>query len=180
MEEVTKEQRRAAKLINFGVLYGMSPHGLSAATGMSFGEAKEFIDQYFAMRAPIRRFIDDTLKKASTEGYVETHYGRRRPTPDVNSSNFMVREGAKRAAANMPIQGTEADLMKLAMIEVDTKLGELGEQILQVHDSIMVECPAENAEQVAEILKTTMEGIAPDLGINLRVDVSTGKNWGQL
>jgi DNA polymerase-1 len=92
----------------------------------------------------------------------------------------MVREGAKRAAANMPIQGTEADLMKLAMIEVDTKLGELGEQILQVHDSIMVECPAENAEQVAEILKTTMECIAPDLGINLRVDVSTGKNWGQL
>jgi DNA polymerase-1 len=180
MEEVTKDQRRAAKVINFGVLYGMSPHGLSAATGMSFGEAKEFIDQYFAMRAPIRRFIDDTLKKASTEGYVETHYGRRRPTPDVNSSNFMVREGAKRAAANMPIQGTEADLMKLAMIEVDTKLGELGEQILQVHDSIMVECPAENAEQVAEILKTTMEGIAPDLGINLRVDVSTGKNWGQL
>jgi DNA polymerase-1 len=180
MEEVTKDQRRAAKVINFGVLYGMSPHGLSAATGMSFGEAKEFIDQYFAMRAPIRRFIDDTLKKASTEGYVETHYGRRRPTPDVNSSNFMVREGAKRAAANMPIQGTEADLMKLAMIEVDTKLGELGEQILQVHDSIMVECPAENAEQVAEILKTTMEGIAPDLGIKLRVDVSTGKNWGQL
>ena len=180
MEEVTKDQRRAAKVINFGVLYGMSPHGLSAATGMSFGEAKECIDQYFAMRAPIRRFIDDTLKKASTEGYVETHYGRRRPTPDVNSSNFMVREGAKRAAANMPIQGTEADLMKLAMIEVDTKLGELGEQILQVHDSIMVECPAENAEQVAEILKTTMEGIAPDLGIKLRVDVSTGKNWGQL
>lgn len=180
MDDVTKNQRRAAKVINFGVLYGMSPHGLSAATGMSFGEAKEFIDQYFAMRAPIRQLIDDTLQKAATEGYVETYFGRRRPTPDVNSSNFMVRESAKRAAANMPIQGTEADLMKLAMIEVDRRLGDLGEQVLQVHDSILVECPAENAEAVADVLKTTMEQIAPELGIKLRVDVSTGKTWGEL
>lgn len=180
MDDVTKNQRRAAKVINFGVLYGMSPHGLSAATGMSFGEAKEFIDQYFAMRAPIRQLIDNTLQQAAMVGYVETYFGRRRPTPDVNSSNFMVRESAKRAAANMPIQGTEADLMKLAMIEVDKRLGDLGEQILQVHDSILVECPADNAEAVADILRTTMEGIAPELGIKLRVDVSTGLNWGDL
>lgn len=180
MDDVTKNQRRDAKVINFGVLYGMSPHGLSAATGMNFTQAKEFIDQYFELRAPIRAFIDKTLRDAATEGYVETYYGRRRPTPDVNSSNFMVREGAKRAAANMPIQGTEADLMKMAMIEVDKKLGDLGEQILQVHDSILVECPEENAEKVAELLQTTMENIAPELGIKLRVDVSTGKNWGVL
>jgi DNA polymerase-1 len=180
MEDVTKGQRRDAKVINFGVLYGMSPHGLSAATGMNFTQAKEFIDQYFALRAPIRRYIDETLQRASTEGYVETYFGRRRPTPDVNSSNFMVREGAKRAAANMPIQGTEADLMKMAMIEVDKKLGDLGEQILQVHDSILIECPAENADAVADLLKTTMENICPELGIKLRVDVSTGKNWGEL
>ena len=180
MDDVTKAQRRDAKVINFGVLYGMSPHGLSAATGMNFTQAKEFIDQYFAIRAPIRAFIDETLQKAASEGYVETYFGRRRPTPDVNSSNFMVREGAKRAAANMPIQGTEADLMKMAMIAVDKKLGDLGEQILQIHDSILIECPIENADKVAELLQTTMETIYPGLAIKLNVDVSTGKNWGEL
>jgi DNA polymerase-1 len=180
MDDVTKQQRRAAKVINFGVLYGMSPHGLSAATGMNFTEAKAFIDQYFALRASIRVYIDDVLEKASTNGYVETYFGRRRPTPDVNSSNFMVREGAKRAAANMPIQGTEADLMKMAMLQVDAKLGDLGRQILQIHDSILIECPAENAEAVAELLRDTMENIYPSLGVKLHVDVSTGINWGQL
>ena len=180
MAAVTKNQRRDAKVINFGVLYGMSPHGLAAQTGMSFGEAKAFIDQYFTLRAPIRKFIDDTLAKARTEGYVETYFGRRRPTPDIQSSNFMVRASAERAAANMPIQGTEADLMKLAMIRVDEKLGDLGKQILQIHDSILIECPEQHAEKVAEILKDTMEGIAPELQISLRVDVSTGKNWGDL
>ena len=180
MDEVTKDQRRDAKVINFGVLYGMSPHGLAANTGMTFGQAKDFIDQYFALRAPIRTFIDDTLSKARTEGYVETHFGRRRPTPDIKSSNFMVRAGAERAAANMPIQGTEADLMKLAMLRVDERLGDLGDQVLQIHDSILIECPAENAEAVAMMLRTTMEEIAPDLAISLRVDVSTGSNWGEL
>jgi DNA polymerase-1 len=180
MDDVTKAQRRAAKVINFGVLYGMSPHGLSAATGMDFIEAKTFIDQYFTLRAPIRVFIDETLKKAEIDGYVETYFGRRRPTPDILSSNYMVREGAKRAAANMPIQGTEADLMKMAMLQVDERLGDLGEQVLQVHDSILVECPKENAEQVAEILQSTMENIYPGLKVKLKVDVSTGANWGDL
>ena len=180
MAEVTKRQRRDAKVINFGVLYGMSPHGLSAATDMNFVEAKKFIDEYFALRAPIRQYIDATLEQATVEGYVETYFGRRRPTPDVKSSNFMVREGAKRAAMNMPIQGTEADLMKLAMIKVDEKIEGLGEQVLQVHDSILVECPKENAQQVAELLKEVMENIAPQLAVKLRVDVSTGDNWGEL
>lgn len=180
MDDVTKRQRRDAKVINFGVLYGMSPHGLSAATGMNFVEAKKFIDHYFELRAPIRAYIDATLEKAKTEGYVETYYGRRRPTPDVNSSNFMVREGAKRQAANMPIQGTEADLMKLAMIQVEKKLKGLGEQILQVHDSILVECPKENGEKIVEILRQTMESIAPELPIKLKVDVGIGEDWGEL
>ena len=180
MDKVTKSQRRDAKVINFGVLYGMSPHGLSAATGMSFTDAKKFIDQYFKLRAPIRKYIDDTLEKAEKDGYVETYYGRRRPTPDVKSSNFMVREAAKRQAANMPIQGTEADLMKLAMIKIEEKLEGLGQQILQVHDSVLVECPEENAEKVAKILKETMEAIAPELPVKLKVDVSIGKNWGEL
>lgn len=180
MDDVTKNQRRAAKVINFGVLYGMSPHGLSAATGMNFVEAKQFIDGYFALRAPIRAYIDSTLQKAATEGYVETYFGRRRPTPDVTSSNFMVRESAKRAAANMPIQGTEADLMKMAMLAVDRKLGDLGTQILQIHDSILIECPKENTEKVSELLKNTMESIYPELGVRLRVDVTSGVNWSEL
>jgi len=180
MDDVTKTQRRAAKVINFGVLYGMSPHGLAANTGMSFIQAKEFIDQYFELRAPIRKFIDATLDKGRTEGYVETYHGRRRPTPDILSSNFMVRAGAERAAANMPIQGTEADLMKLAMIRVDEQIGGLGNQILQIHDSILIECPAENADKISEILRETMENIAPELGIKLKVDVGVGKNWGEL
>jgi DNA polymerase-1 len=180
LEHVTKDQRRAAKVINFGVLYGMSPHGLSAATGMNFVEAKQFIDRYFALRAPIRAYIDATLKKADEEGYVETYFGRRRPTPDVKSSNFMVRESAKRAAANMPIQGTEADLMKMAMLKVDERLGDLGEQVLQVHDSILIECPQKNAKKVAELLRDTMENIYPQLNVKLKVDVSVGMNWGEL
>lgn len=180
MEEVTKDQRRDAKVINFGILYGMSPHGLSAATGMNFIEAKKFIDKYFELRSPIRKYIDDTLNSARSEGYVETFFGRRRPTPDIYSSNFMVRQSAERAAANMPIQGTEADLMKLAMIEVDSKLGDLGEQILQIHDSILIEAPEKNADKIAKLLKSIMENIAPDLGIKLRVDVSIGTNWGEL
>lgn len=180
LDEVTKDQRRDAKVINFGVLYGMGPHALAQNTGMSFFEAKKFIEHYFELRKPIRQYIDATLEKAKTEGYVETFHGRRRPTPDVNSSNFMVREAGKRAAANMPIQGTEADLMKLAMIAVDEKIGDLGEQILQIHDSILIECPEENAEKVGKILKEVMEAIAPDLPIKLKVDVSIGRNWGEV
>jgi DNA polymerase I len=180
LDKVTKDQRRAAKVINFGIMYGMSPHGLAAATGMNFIEAKNFIDQYFELRKPIRAYIDATLEKAKTEGYVETYFGRRRPTPDVLSSNFMVREAAKRAAANMPIQGTEADLMKIAMLKVDTQIGDLGEQILQIHDSILVECPENNAKKVATLLKDIMENVYPELQIALHVDVGIGKNWGEL
>ncbi len=180
IEEVTKNQRRDAKVINFGVLYGMSPHGLAAATGMNFTQAKQFIDQYFTLRAPIRKYIDMTLNQARLEGYVETYFGRRRPTPDIHSSNFIVRQSAERAAANMPIQGTEADLMKLAMLKVDEKIGDLGDQLLQIHDSILVEAPKENADKIAKILKETMESIAPELKIKLKVDVSIGSNWGEL
>ncbi|MDN5819119.1 MAG: DNA polymerase I [bacterium] len=183
-DDVTKDERRAAKVINFGVLYGMSPHGLSAATGMSFGEAKEFIDHYFELRKPIRLFIDKTLQQAEDKGYVETYFGRRRPTPDVKSSTFMIRESAKRAAANMPIQGTEADLMKIAMRQIDDMLeekqGQWGEQILQIHDSVLIECPEAVAHEVADALKQTMENIYPKLGVKLKVDVAIGKTWAEL
>lgn len=179
LEEVTKDQRRDAKVINFGVLYGMGPHALAQNTGMSFHDAKAFIDEYFRLRAPIRKYIDATIAGAKRDGFVETYFGRRRPTPDVQSSNFMVRQAGERAAANMPIQGTEADLMKMAMLDVEEKLSGLGEQVLQIHDSILVECHERNAEKVAELLRETMENVYPELGIKLKVDVSSGKNWGE-
>ena len=179
LDEVSKDQRRAAKVINFGVLYGMSAHRLASELGTNYYEAKHFIDNYFNSRKPIADFIQKTLLKAEQEGYVETFYGRQRPTPDIKSSNFIIRETAKRAAANMPIQGTEADIMKRAMIKIHKKITKtgLGDQILQIHDSILIESPKENAAKIAEILKYEMENIAPELPINLKVDINIGQNW---
>ena len=179
IDEVSKEQRRVAKIINFSVLYGVGAHNLSGTIGVGFYEAKKYIEEYFNAHKPIRELMDNTLKKAQNEGFVETFFGRRRPMPDIKSSNFMIREMAKRAAQNMPIQGTEADLMKRAMLAVDEKIVKagLGEQILQIHDSILVEVPAENAENVAEILKQEMESVAPELNVKLKVEVSIGKDW---
>ena len=179
-DQVTKAQRRAAKTINFGVMYGMSAKGLADATGMPVYEAKQFIDDYFAVRKPIRDYLDKVLKQAREEGYVETYYGRRRPTPDVKSANFIVRQAAERAAQNMPIQGTEADLMKRAMIRVDSLLPDGANLILQIHDSLVVECDASLVDEVSGILKTTMEGIAPELDVKLAVEVTSGENWGEL
>ena len=178
--EVTKNQRRAAKVINFGIIYGMSVKGLSDATGMPIQEAKQFIDDYFKLRAPIKRKLESILTQAREQGYVETFYGRRRPTPDVKSSNFLIRQAAERAAANMPIQGTEADLMKRAMIHVDKALPSGAELVMQVHDSLIVECDENQAEEVAKILKHEMESVAPELAIKLAVEVTIGKNWGEL
>ena len=188
MEKVDKTMRRHAKVVNFGILYGMSPHGLSIATGMSFGEAKDFIRKYFELRAPIRDYIDKTVHKALHDGYVETIFGRRRPTPDLKSSNFAVREAAKRAAMNMPIQGTEADLMKMSMLVVEKRLADETWQtgnhpkpamLLQIHDSVLIECAAPDADKVATVLKETMEGIHP-LPVHLKVDITIGKNWAEL
>lgn len=185
-EDVTKQMRSAAKTINFGVLYGMSPHGLAAATGMNFTQAKSFIDEYFKVRAPLLGYLNGLKEQAKKDGYVETLLGRRRPMPDIHSSNFIVRQAAERAAMNMPIQGTEADLMKLAMVAVQRELEKQfaqtaqPQQLLQIHDSILVECTEDDAEKVADILKTTMEAIYPDLPVKLAVDTSIGDNWGEL
>ena len=180
MGEVTKDQRRAAKVINFGILYGMSVKGLADAAKMSVPEAKQFIDNYFRLRAPIKKKLEDILRQAREEGYVETYYGRRRPTPDVKSPNFVIRQAAERAAMNMPIQGTEADLMKRAMINVDKALPKNAEIVMQVHDSLIVECDEEIADEVAKILQEKMESIAPELPVKLAVEVTTGSNWGEL
>ncbi len=180
MEEVTKEQRRMAKVVNFGIIYGMSAKGLADATGMTIEEAKKFVKQYFELRKPIQDKLNGYLEQARSEGFVETYFGRRRPTPDVKSANFIVRTGAERAAQNMPIQGTEADLMKLAMIRLDKELPEGAEMIMQVHDSIMVEVSPEKAEETKEVMKRVMEGVAPELGVKLSVDVKEGQRWSEI
>lgn len=180
LQDVTPDQRRAAKVINFGVLYGMSPHGLAQATKMTMAEAKQFIDHYFEIRKPIRQYIDKISSQAREQGYVETFFGRRRPTPDVRSSNFVVREAARRAAMNMPIQGTEADLMKLAMIQLEDRLEGLAEPVLQIHDSILVECAPDSVGKVSDIMRDVMEKICPELAIKLAVEISSGESWGEV
>lgn len=180
LDQVTKTQRRAAKAINFGIIYGMSINGLAEATHMSYADAKQFMDNYRQLRAPIMKYMENTLKQAREQGFVETYYGRRRPTPDVKSSNFVIRQAAERAAENMPIQGTEADLMKRAMLNVDHALPTGADLIMQVHDSLIVECDASKKDEVAKILKSNMESVAPELGVKLVVDITSGKSWGEL
>ena len=181
--EVTKEMRRSAKVINFGILYGMSPHGLSVATKMSVKEAKDFIERYFKLRIKLKEYLDSIIDFAKQHGYVKTLFGRKRPANDINSSNYMVAEAAKRSTINMPIQGTEADLMKLSMIHLDEELEKRGlkaRQIIQVHDSILLECPEDEVGTVKELVKNVMENVYPKLGIKLTVDVASGDNWGDL
>lgn len=183
LEKVTPDKRRVAKTVNFGVLYGMSPKGLADATGLSMHEAKTFIDAYFKLRAPIRKYLDNTLSFGRQHGYVATLFGRRRPTPDLNSPRFQTRAAAERAAANMPIQGTEADLMKKAMLTVAQSLARLhpdAKLILQVHDSLIIECKKTSAPAVGALLKKSMENIAPFLPVKLDVDLKTGTDWSQL
>lgn len=183
LDDVTPAQRRRAKVVNFGVLYGMGQHGLAAAAHMSYAEAQHFIDEYYRMHPNLKAYMENTIQKAHDDGFVETLFGRRRWTPDVKSSNFAVRNAAERAAANMPIQGTEADLMKLAMIKIQQLLDRdypEARQILQIHDSILVECPRAEAKAVAALLVDAMEQVYPKLGVRLRVDVKIGAHWGDV
>ena len=179
VDKVTKDQRYSAKAVNFGIMYGLGPHGLSVSSGMDFAASKDFIQKYFELRPQLKKYIDSLRKQAEEQGYVETLLGRRRPTPDVKSSNFAVREAAYRAAINHPLQGTAADLMKLAMVEIDKKLPADAHMLLQIHDSILVEAPEKDAKKTGEILKSTMENIYK-LPVKLKVDISSGKNWGEL
>jgi len=181
-EDVTKQMRHAAKAVNFGTMYGQGPHALSQLTGLDFAAAKSFIDKYFEIRPKLKEFIEKTRQQALEQGYVETILGRRRPTPDAKSSNFAVREAALRAAVNMPLQGSAADIMKLAMIAADQRLREQHnscDMLLQIHDSVLVECPAAVADNIAKLLKETMEN-AYKLPVKLTVDTSIGDNWGRL
>ena len=179
-EDVTKNMRRDAKVVNFGVMYGLSVHGLVQATGMGYDQANHFIKRYFEVRPKLQGYLDTIKNQAKEQGYVETIFGRRRPTPDVHSSNFAVREAAYRAAVNVPFQGSAADIMKLAMVKLQEKLdGTDCKLLLQIHDSVIAECPEQDAEKFAALIKETMEE-AHKLPVHLTVDTSFGKTWGEL
>ena len=179
MDEVTKEQRSNAKAVNFGIVYGISDFGLGEQLGISRKIAKQYIEEYLQEYAGIKNFMDDMKEKAKETGYVETLFNRRRYIPELKSNNYMVRQFGERAAMNTPIQGTAADIMKIAMINVYKKLMEEkleAKIVLQVHDEMMIEAPLSEADKVKEIVKSEMES-AIKLNVPLIAEVSEAENW---
>ena len=177
--EVTAEMRRKAKAVNFGIIYGISAFGLAQDIGVSNAEAKRYIDSYFARYPKVREFIDRTIGQARTTGYVTTLLGRRRYIPELASSSAPVRGFGERMAVNTPIQGTAADLIKLAMISIHDAIRERGlrsQMILQVHDELIFELPDDELAQLQELVRKEMEGVLK-LSVPVRVDMGTGKNW---
>jgi DNA polymerase-1 len=181
-QAVTAEMRRVAKTVNFGVIYGMSDYGLEQATGLSREEASQFITAYFEKYPGVKKYLESTKEQVRKEGYVQTILGRRRSIPEINSSNRMVREAAERMAINMPVQGTSADIIKVAMINLDREIakGKLkSKMLLQVHDELIFEVPQKELKE--------MKGLAPEimstalkLSVPLKVDIKTGQNWGEM
>lgn len=178
-EEVTDLQRRNAKAVNFGIVYGISSFGLSQDLSISKKEAAAYIDQYFATYPKVKEFLEKQVAEAKKKGYVTTMFGRRRPVPELSSSNFMQRSFGERVAMNSPIQGTAADIIKIAMIKVWKGLKEAGlksKLLLQVHDELLIETVREEEEQVRQILADNMKSAA-ELAVTLEVDLHTGDNW---
>lgn len=178
-DEVTPEQRRIAKTANFGIMYGISSFGLAQRLGISRTEAKKLIDDYFSVFPAIRSFIDDTVAAARENGYVETLFGRRRYLPDITSRNATVRALAERTAVNAPIQGTAADIIKMAMIDVDRKMRDAGlksRMVLQIHDELLFDTVHDEIEIVVSIVKEQMEHVT-ELSVPLTVECNYGKNW---
>lgn len=179
IEEVTKEQRSAAKAVNFGIVYGISDFGLAEQLGTSRKEAKKYIEQYLEKYSGIQKFMDDIVEKAKEDGYVETLFHRRRYIPELKSNNYMVRQFGSRVAMNTPIQGTAADVMKIAMINIRDKLEELkidAKIILQVHDELILEANINDEERAKKVLKECMES-AVELTVPLEVEVTEAQNW---
>lgn len=180
--EVTKDQRRAAKAINFGVLYGMGPRSLARGTGLSMTEAKTFIEKYFTIHSAVREYLDSLKRKAHDDGFVQTYFGRRRYFPEIESGMQMLVAQAERMAQNMPIQGTQADIVKMAMLSVDgwLKQSQLRANILlQVHDELVLEVHKDDVPLVCKGLKEMMEGVAK-FEVPLEVEVKKGENWGEM
>jgi len=183
LEKVTPQMRRHAKAINFGLLYGMSPFGLTRTTDLTLAEAENFVEEYFRNFPGVKKFLEETKRKAAEQGYVETLLGRRRYFPELQKpANRNARLRAEREAVNAPVQGTAADIMKLAMIAVDRRLAEEhldAKLLLQVHDELMLEVPEEKLEETARLVQDTMENVYP-LVVPLKTDAKAGPNWGGL
>ena len=178
-EEVTDQMRRNAKAVNFGIVYGISSFGLSQGLSISRKEADEFIDQYFRTYPRIKDFLDGLISSAKEKGYAESLYGRRRPIPELNAANYIQRSFGERAAMNSPIQGTAADIIKMAMNRVMRRLSADvpdAKMVLQIHDEILIECKEADADRVADILRTEMAAAA-DLKVELETDCHIGRDW---
>jgi DNA polymerase-1 len=179
--EVTREQRDIAKMINYGIAYGLSAFGLAQRLGLARSEAASIIERYFARYQKVKAWLDGTIEEARATGMVKTLFGRRRYLPDINSKNPSARSAAERTAVNTPIQGTAADLVKRAMLNVDAALSASGlsaRMLLQVHDELVLECPREEAVRAGPILKQQMEGAA-QLAVPLIVELGQGSTWGE-
>ncbi|MCC6740191.1 MAG: DNA polymerase I [Planctomycetia bacterium] len=181
-DAVTKEQRAHAKVVNFGVIYGMGANGLAQSLGIERAAAAKYIEAYFRKYAGVRAFLDRTLEETRRDGYTRTLLGRRRPLPDINASDGNLRNAAERMAVNAPVQGTAADLIKVAMIRVDRAVRESGlrsRMLLQVHDELVFEAPPEEVAPLTRLVTDGMER-AMELAVPLKVDVAVGENWGDL
>ena len=183
LSEVTKAMRRHAKAINFGLIYGMTAFGLSRTTELTLAEAENFVKAYFQQFPGVKGYLDETRRLATRQGYVETLLGRRRYFPNLKSgSNPALRAREEREAINAPIQGTAADIMKLAMIHLPDALARAGSRarlLLQVHDELVLEAPVEELEQAARLVRETMES-AFTLSIPLSTEARAGSNWGEM
>ena len=178
-EDVTHEMRRRAKAVNFGIVYGISAYSLSQDIGVTVAEAKDYMEAYFASFPGVKAYMEAVVAKARENGYVETLFHRRRDLPELKSSNFNLRSFGERVALNMPIQGTAADLMKLAMVAVHRRLkaeGLRARLVLQVHDELIVECPEAEAEIAAKLLAEEMRGVA-HLAVPLTAEAHWGRDW---
>ena len=179
VDQVSPLQRRNAKAVNFGIVYGISEFSLAADIGVSRYEAKEYIQNYLNHYRGVQTYMKQVVEDARRTGYTTTMYGRRRDIPELTSSNFNVRQGAERIALNTPIQGTAADLIKLAMIRVDAALSEHypeAKLLLQVHDELIVECPAQLAPEVAKLVSSQMQQVAT-LKVPLLAEAKWGESW---
>ena len=181
IDDVDEDSRRMAKAVNFGIVYGLSAFGLSRQLKISQRDAREFIDQYFNLYKKVKVFMEKTISDARENGFTLTLFNRRRYLPDLNSKNRQVREGAERVAINSPIQGTAADLIKVAMIQLSHRIKEMklkSKMILQVHDELVFECPVVEKSVMDSLVRTEMEG-ACKLSVPLVVDVGWGENWNE-
>jgi DNA polymerase-1 len=181
LEKVTTDMRRIAKTVNFGVIYGMSAYGLSEALNIDRREAEKYIKQYFERHPGVREYIKNILAEAREKGYVTTLFGRKRPVPELNSPNRNIQQQGERLAVNSPIQGTAADIIKIAMIQLRKSLHNQNihaKMILQVHDELLFEVPESGLKAVLETAREKMEG-AVSLSVPVKVDIGYGKNWAE-